>query len=54
MQHEINLKTIQQMVWEDLYNHLLDIRTRMSEKHENLIKKAISTAYTQGLKDWAK
>jgi len=51
---ETPIKTIQEMVGNEIFDQILDEWPNMSDKKEMLIKKAISAAYTQGLKDGLK
>jgi hemoglobin-like flavoprotein len=51
---EIKLKSISEMVGEEIYNEILEAWPSMSDKKENLIKKAVSSAYTNGFKDGQK
>ncbi len=55
MKHvEIPLKTVSQMIGEDLYQEILDEWPKMTEKKENIVKKAISSAYANGFIDGQK
>jgi len=51
---ETPLKTIREMVWDEVFDQILDAWPTMSESRENILKKAISAAYTNGLKDGQK